>query len=178
MVLGSTHFWGVKMPFIPRPVTLFIQSEKLLTLKTYLGVSIRWQIKGRKTCGLPNKTVLKLSSYAFKLQLLEKKKKKRKVYHCSSKQQISYKGQFLGLSSSINFVLNYAAFCTSNLTHQYSFITVGCQGPLQSEDSTGCWQTCTEMQCCPGLQLQSNFGWWVNTLEFGCLFFDHYWLIF
>lgn len=91
--------------------------------------------------GLLNKTALMFSCYAFNLQIL----KKMEVYHCSSKLQILHKGQFLRLSLSINFVLKYAVFCTSNLTHQYSFITIGHHGQLQSEDSTGCWQACTEM---------------------------------
>lgn len=79
------------------------------------------QIKGRKICHLQKIRVLMFSLYAFSLQLLEKKE----AYHCSSKLQILYKGQFLRLSLFINFVLNTVVFCTSNLTHQYSFITVG-----------------------------------------------------
>lgn len=128
------------------------------------------QIKGRKICHLQKITVLIFSWHAFDLQLLGRKA----AYDCNSKLQILYKGQFLRLSLIINFVLNVAVFCTSNLTHQYSFTTVGHHWQLQSEDPTTCWQTCTEMPCCPGLQLQSDFDWWVNTCEIGCSSFDHY----
>lgn len=93
--------------------------------------------------GLLSKIVLMFSCLALSLKIL--KKKKKEVYDCSPKLQILYKKQILSLSLSINFVLNYAVFCTSNLTHQHSFITVGHYGQLQSEDSTGYWQTYTEM---------------------------------
>jgi len=82
------------------------------------------------------------SCYAFNLQLL---KKKGSLSLQLQATDLIQKEQFLRLSLSIIFVSNYAVFCISNLTHQYSFITVGHHRQLQSEDSTECWQTCTEV---------------------------------